>query len=158
MTRKLMMTACAVLAMTIAFAQNESGIVLAPGERTIQFKPQNPAEDKTETISITGTRAASFTTSNTADGTAGSYKHSLRVTIPLTTNSKTNEFQLVFYSANENIPYAVSQNGGVISMFFPMAVYESITQQLQAAVTARKPVQVKVTQKNTGYREASLVF
>jgi hypothetical protein len=158
MTRKLMLTACAVLVMTITFAQNESGIVLAPGERTLQFKPQNPAEDKNETISVTGTRAASFATSNTADGTANSFKHSLRVTIPLTTNSKNNDFQLVFYSANENIPYAVSQSGNVISLFFPMAVYESITQQLQSAVTARKPVQVKVTQKSTGYREASLVF
>ena len=158
MSRKLMLTACAVFAMAVAFAQNESGIILAPTERSLQFKPQNPSEDKNETISITGTRAASFTTSNTADGTASSYKHSLRVTLPLNTNSKNNEFQLVFYSANENIPYAVSQNGGVISMFFPMAVYESITQQLQSAISTRKPVQVKVTQKSSGYREASLVF
>ena len=130
MTRKLMLTACAVLVMTIAFSQNESGFTLSP-ERTIQFKPQNPTADKSETISVTGTRAASFSTSNTADGSANSYKHSLRVTVPLNTNSKTNDFQLVFYSENENIPYAVLQNGSTISIFFPMSVYESITEQLK---------------------------
>ena len=157
MTRKLMLTACAVLVMTIAFSQNESGFTLSP-ERTIQFKPQNPTADKSETISVTGTRAASFSTSNTADGSANSYKHSLRVTVPLNTNSKTNDFQLVFYSENENIPYAVLQNGSTISIFFPMSVYESITEQLKDAISARRQVQVKVTQKTNGYREASLVF
>ncbi len=123
------------------------------------FKIQNPAEDKTGIVTITGLAGATFTASNTADGSANSYQHAMRITLGLQpADNKLGNFQVVFYTETEKIPYAVTESEGMTSIYYPLSVYEGIRQRLEQAVAARKKVQVKVIQKKDGYREGSLIF
>lgn len=123
------------------------------------FKNQNPPEDKTEIIDIIGAGSAAFSASNTADGSSSSYNHSLRITIGLTTPANVKgTYQLVFYSVQENIPYAAAAQDGVMTVYYPISMYEGIKQRLDQSFAARKKVQLKVVQKTNGYREGTLMF
>ena len=122
------------------------------------FKVENPGQDKTDVFDITGIGGASFTASNTADGSANSYSHALRITLPLITSNKKENYQLVFYSQFEKIPFAVATEVGVTSIYFPASVYDDIRQKLEQAITARKKIQLKVTMKTNGFREGVLIF
>lgn len=123
------------------------------------FKIQNVTEDKTEVIDIIGTSNASFSASNTADGSSSSYKHSLRITLSLSTPSNIKgNYQLIFYSTGESIPYAAASIDGIVAVFYPMSMYEGIKQRLDQSFAAKKKVQLKVVQKTNGYREGTLMF
>ncbi len=123
------------------------------------FKTEAPAADKTENFEVRSIGSVSFAASNTADGSANSYKHSLRITMSLVmTDPKAGNYQLVFYSAGENLPLAVSRDAGVVSIYYPAAVYTDIKEKLEQALLSRKKVTIKVTEKTTGFREGVLSF
>ena len=123
------------------------------------FKTEAPAADKTENFDVRSIGTVSFAASNTADGSANSYKHSLRITMSLVmADPKAGNYQLVFYSEGENVPLAVSRDAGVVSIYYPAAVYTDIKEKLEMALLARKKVTIKVTEKTTGYREGVLSF
>lgn len=119
------------------------------------FKQVNPAENVMETVDITGTGKASFSVSNTSDGTPNSYKHNKRIVLPLQTSSKTATYQLVFYSQYESLPYSVEQTNGVTVIYFPLEMYPDLRQKLAEAGSGKK-VQLKVEIRKDGYREASV--
>src|SRR6267154_815327 len=76
----------------------EAGKTDQPSSRMHIFKPTNPLNDKTEQVDIIGMGVASFTTSNTEDGTLESYKHTQRVSINLVPAAgKAGTYQLIFY-------------------------------------------------------------
>ena len=158
MYRKLTLLVAGLFCLTFAFAQSSENVNGPVLERTIKFKPQNPDKDKIDMVTVTATKGATFTTSNTADGTKNSFNHSLRIILPLVTSNKANEYQLVFYSESEDIPYAVGSSGNVLSLYYPISTYASIKEKLDLAIAGHKNIQLKVTQKTDGYREASLVF
>lgn len=123
------------------------------------FKIQNVTEDKTEIIDVIGSGTASFSASNVADGSSSSYKHSLRITLTLTTPATVKgTYQLVFYSIGDNIPYAAVSADGVVAIFYPLSMYEGIKHKLDQTFAARKKVQLKVVLKTNGYREGTLQF
>ncbi|HMU46110.1 MAG TPA: hypothetical protein PKC72_07070 [Chitinophagaceae bacterium] len=123
------------------------------------FKSRNSTEDRELTLDILSTGNASFSVSNTSDGTVKSYEHALRITVPLTvSNKKEGSFQLVFYKDGENMPYAVNQEPGMTTIYYPLSVYDEIKQKLEQAIAAKKKVQLKVVQRTAGYREATLIF
>ncbi len=123
------------------------------------FKSQNPPVDKSDVLEVKGLSGTSFSVSNTADGSSNSYKHALRITVGLQmSDNKQGNFELVFYSASEGIPYAVVQQAGVTSIYYPVSTYEGIKEKLEQAFAARRKVQLKVIQKTNGYREGTLLF
>lgn len=123
------------------------------------FKARQPQEDKVETIDVSGLGQTTYTVSNMVDGSVKSYDHALRIVVSLNTlGGKTSSCQLVFYSAADKIQQAATFDNGQISIYYPVSVYESIRVRLEQALTARKKVQIKVTQKTTGYREGVLIF
>jgi hypothetical protein len=123
------------------------------------FKTEAPAADKTENFDVKSIGTVSFAASNTADGSANSYKHALRITMSLVmADPKAGNYQLVFYSEGENVPLAVSRDAGTVSIYYPVAVYTDIKDKLEQALLARKKVTIKVTEKTTGFREGVLVF
>jgi|JI6StandDraft_1071083.scaffolds.fasta_scaffold00099_4 hypothetical protein len=123
------------------------------------FKTEMPAADKNETWEVKGISSVVFAASNLADGSHNSYKHSLRITMELTmTDVKAGKFQLVFYSAGENMPYAMSRLDGITSIYYPVAIYDDIRQKLEQSLAIRKKVTVKVAEKTNGYKEGVLVF
>lgn len=129
------------------------------GLKKREFKTEMPAADKADTWDVKGISGVSFAASNTADGSNNSYKHALRITMNLLmTDVKAGNFQLVFYSEGENIPYAVSRLDGAVSIYYPVAVYNDIREKLEQAFATRRKVQIKVSEKTTGYREGVLVF
>jgi hypothetical protein len=160
MKRKLMLIVMSVFITGLAEAQDPMGNIItgSNGGTRIAFKAQNPSQDKTDILTVTGVDGAVFTTSNTADGTPNSYNHNLRITVSLVTNVKSSRYQLVFYSSGEDMPYAAATDNNVVSVYFPVSAYESIKQKLDQSLAARKTVQLKVTQKTDGYREGTLVF
>jgi hypothetical protein len=174
MKKHLFFTVCAVMLVSFfAVAQTDKELTVSrevkdpgliiPGSGPVanrtQFKVRNPSEDKTEVFDVTGTGGAVFASSNTADGTANSFKHSLRINLALiVANSKGNNFQLVFYSESENIPFAASAENGMFSVYYPMSMYESIKQKLDQYLASKKKIQLKVIQKTNGYREGTLTF
>ncbi len=123
------------------------------------FKTEAPAADKTENFEVKSIGAVSFAASNTADGSANSYKHSLRITMSLVmADPKAGNYQLVFYSAGEAVPLAVSRDAGTVSIYYPEAIYTDIKEKLEQALATRKKVTIRVTEKTTGFREGVLVF
>lgn len=123
------------------------------------FKTEAPTADKTENFDVKAIGAVSFATSNTADGSANSYKHSLRITMALVmADPKAGNYQLVFYSPGETIPLAVEKTAGEVTIYYPVTVYADIKEKLEQALMARKKVTVRVTEKTTGYREGVLSF
>ncbi len=129
----------------------------AQGKRV--FKTEAPAADKTENFDVRSIGSVSFAVSNTADGSANSYKHALRITMALVmTDPKAGNYQLIFYSEGENVPLSVARDAGMVSIYYPAAVYADIKEKLEQALLARKKVSIKVTEKTTGYREGVLSF
>ncbi len=120
----------------------------------------NPTKDKTDQLEIQGIGGTTFTASNTSDGTAESYKHSLQIIVALTPVNKTgnNNYQLIFYSPTDNIQQAATYSDGTLNIYYPVAVYDDIKTKLEQAFAARKKVMVKVIQKTTGYREGTLIL
>ena len=122
----------------------------------------NPDQDKTDQVEVQGPGGITFTTSNTADGTTNSYKHSPQINltlIPVKNGiSGTNSIQLVFYSPTENIQQAASSGAGVLSIYYPLSMYDGIKEKLDQSIAAKKKIVVKVIQKTNGYREGSLIF
>ena len=121
-------------------AQNDSEISKAPQGR-IAFKIYNPTEDKTDLFDIQGIGGTTFTVSNIPANKTGN-----------------NNFQLNFYSPNENIQQAATYADGTLNIYYPVAIYEDIRTRLEQAFTAKRKVTVKVIQKTNGYREATLVL
>ncbi len=123
------------------------------------FKTENPAADKTDNFDVRSIGAISFAASNTADGSANSYKHALRITMNLVmADPKAGNYQLVFYSEGENVPLAVSREAGAVSIYYPASIYTDLKEKLEQALQARKKVTIKVTEKTTGFREGVLTF
>ena len=120
----------------------------------------NPTQDKTDQFDIQGLGGTTFTSSNIIDGTANSYKHSLQIVVALTPVNKTekSDFQLIFYSPNDNIQQAAIYKDGRLNIYYPVGVYEDIKSKLEQAFAARKKVSVRVIQKTNGYREGTLIF
>jgi hypothetical protein len=124
------------------------------------FKIRTFTKETDEQFEIQGIGGTTFTTSNTIDGTANSYKHSLQIVVGLIPVNKTGNisFQLTFYSPNDNIQQAAIYADGKVNVYFPEAVYEDIRTKLEQAFAAKKKVTLKVIQKKEGYREGTLVF
>lgn len=103
------------------------------------FKTETPTADKTENFEVRSIGAISFAASNTADGSANSYKHALRITMNLVmADSKAGNYQLVFYSEGENVPLAVSREAGAVSIYYPASIYTDLKEKLEQALQARK--------------------
>ncbi len=131
----------------------------APGK--MAFKVFNsPAQEKTDQFDLQGLGATTFTASNTTDGTTNSYKHSLQIVVALIPVNKTvtSNYQLNFYSTNDNIQQAATYLDGTLNIYYPVAVYDDIRTKLEQAFAAKKKVTVKVIQKPNGYREGTLVL
>jgi len=146
----------------VVSAQNDADLNTARNNDRLSkrmFKANNPLEDKTDMFEVTGVGGTVFTTSNTSDGTANSYKHSQKITLSLAVlNGKSNSFQLVFFSPDNEIPYSASFADGSLSIYFPISMYEEVKQKLDQSLAARKKVQLKVIQKKDGYREGTLIL
>ena len=160
MKKKLLLIVCGILFSSLfAFSQNESLVDARTKSGLGSFKATLPTDDKTETIDITGSKLASISVSNTADGSLNSYKHALRIVLSLTnSNPRSAAIQLVFYANNESIQYAEFNDKGTINIYYPSEVYETIRQRLDESFNARKKVQVKIVEKTNGYREGTLIF
>jgi len=137
---------------------NEELSLIKGGKFRVVFKPQNPTEDKTETLEVTGLGTSMFSVSNISDGTVKSYKHALRITLGLLTSNKSGSYQLVFYSEGEEIPYVVAAMDGKLSIYYPSGLYNDIKQKLEQSLSARKKVQLKIIQQSNGYKEGTLIF
>lgn len=137
----------------------EGSKTLNPGQ--LLFKVyNNPEKDQTDQFEIQALGTTTFTASNTADGSANSYRHSLQIVlglIPVNRNASSN-FQLLFYSPHDNIQQAASYKDGTLSIYYPVSVYDDIRTKLEQALAAKKKVTVKVVQKPNGYREGTLVL
>lgn len=138
---------------------DESGRVIDAQIRKPAFKARQPQEDKSEIFEVAGLGQTTYTASNTEDGSVKSYDHQLRIVVSLNTvGNKASSCQLVFYSAGDKIQQAASADNGQVNVYYPVSVYESVRSRLEQALTARKKVQVKITQKTNGYREGVLMF
>ncbi len=160
MKKKLFMT-LGTLCLLSVVAIAQSTFEPATNNTRAMYKAQNPATDMIEMFDVTGTTGATFTTSNISDGTSNSYKHSLRITLPLQTKTKDNKtgtVNLVFYTEGEQMPYAAANANGALNVYYPRSMYESIKEKLDQYLLAKKKIQLKVTQKADGYREGSLTF
>ena len=161
MKKQLFLTVC-ILCLISSFVQaqpTESARTnIIDGKSQLMFKPIKLNKEMTEIFEVTGTGGATFTSSNTADGSVKSFDHALRITLTLTTNSKAGSFQLVFYPESEDMPYAAINNNGNLSIYYPINLYESIKQKLDQYLNARKKVQLKIVQRTDGFREGSLIF
>lgn len=130
------------------------------GQGRIIFKGDAILKDKLEEYQIAGIGTTSFKASNTVDGTANSFNHSLLIQVTLVPMNKAsiNGVNLVFYSPNDNIGHAASFKDGYLNIYYPVALYQSLRDKLEQAIAAKKKVTVKVIQKTDGYREGTLVF
>lgn len=123
------------------------------------FKTELPSSDKAESFEVKSISGVTFAVSNIADGSVNSYNHFLRITLNLVmSDPKVGNFQLVFYSDKEAIPYSVYRLDGTVSIFYPASLYADIKEKLESAFTSRKKVTIKVTEKTTGFREGILSF
>ncbi|MBL0152645.1 MAG: hypothetical protein IPP93_03835 [Chitinophagaceae bacterium] len=139
--------------------ENAQGNSQTSGRNTVLFKPLNPEEDKTETVDISGVGAATFISSNFADGTPASYRHTQMVTLKLqAAGNKPGSYQLVFYPEKAEIKEAAASRDGVLSIYYPLSMFTTIKTTLEQNLAARKKVSVKVVMQKDGYREGSLVF
>lgn len=138
---------------------NAPGVITDATAQKRAFKAIQPTEDKIESWDVTALGQSVYAASNLMDGTASSYQHSLRIVVALQTPGyKNGTVQLVFYGPEDKIRQATENEGGVISIYYPVSVYESLRTRLEQALTARKKVTVKITQKTSGYREGVLLF
>jgi hypothetical protein len=67
-------------------------------------------------------------------------------------------FQIVFYNNSDLVPYSIEKEGLVNSVFIPVSFFDIVRAKLEQAVAAKKKVQLKVSSKKDGYREAVLQF
>ncbi len=119
----------------------------------------NPQQDKVDQFDIVSMGSLTFTTSNTVDGSTNSFNHSQKITMQLfPAANKTGTYFLNFYAEDQNIPEAASYADGVLNIYYPLSMLQTIKESLEKALATKKKVQVKVTQKTTGYREGTLVF
>lgn len=154
----LFLSICMLCAGALTVSAQSSEIVPGTvGERVFKVY-NNPAQDKTDQFDITGIGGTTFTASNTADGTAKSYDHSVQVIVDLSTNKAGTKFQLNFYSSANNIQQAASAADGTVNIYYPIELYDAVRTRLEQALAARKKVTVKVIQKTNGYREGTLVL
>jgi len=117
------------------------------------------ANDQSEVLNITGVNSFVFTVSNLADGTEKSFHHNQRIVVSLNiSESKSEKYQLVFYSNDDRLPFAVASDLSSFSIYYPIHLYESIKTKLEQAIAAKKKVQLKIVRKMDGYREGSLIF
>jgi len=137
-----------------------------PNVLRIDGKPQkkivtvnNPQQDESFQFEITGINTTTFSASNTSDGTVNTFKHNQQVVISLNPSDKTKgNFQLVFYSDPKEISQAANYDSRLLTISYPISLYEAVKEKLEQTLTARKKVYIKVIQKANGYREGSLVF
>jgi hypothetical protein len=145
------------------------GMAQVPAERELkmeggqftkprQFFKAQPAEDKTESFDVVGYGSISILVANTADGSPSSYNHNARLTMPITIAGGKTNFQIVFYNTSDLVPYSVEREAAINSVFIPLSMYDVVRTKLEQAVAAKKKVQLKVTSKKDGYREAVLQF
>jgi hypothetical protein len=129
-----------------------------------QFKVyNNPTTDKNDQFEIQSLGGTTFLASNTVDGTANSYKHTLQINmslIPIKTTSVPAgaNFQLVFYSELQPVQQAATYTDGVLNIYYPISFYDGVREKLEQALLAKRKVYVKVVQKPNGYREGTLIF
>jgi hypothetical protein len=159
MKKHLFLSCCIVCASAIAVSAQSSEIVPGTVGGGREFKVyNNPTQDKTDQFDITGIGGTTFTASNTADGTAKSYAHSVQIIVSLNTNKAGTNFQLNFYSSSKNIQQAATATDGTVNIYYPVELYDAVRTRLEQALAARKKVTVKVVQKTNGYREGTLVL
>ena len=117
-------------------------------------------ENKESVVEIIGIGNSTFATSSNFEGTASSYKYSLKITLSLLLSSASKEtFQLVFYSPEDAaLPQAASFQDGVTTVFYPISLYEAIKFKLDQSFTLKKKVQLKVTLHTDGFREGILIL
>lgn len=65
---------------------------------------------------------------------------------------------MIFYPETEHIPYASTSENGMVTIYYPLNLFNAIRGILEETFTAKKKVGVKVIQKTNGYREGTLVF
>ena len=159
------MFAAGISLASVCMAQKSEVDMNPPGtisDATLQkraFKAAQPSADKFDSWDVTALGQTTYSATNVMDGSVNSFQHTLRVVVGLTTPAfKTGTCQLVFYGTDEKIQQAAALENGVVSIYFPLAVYESMRSRIEQALTARKKVQVKMTQKTNGFREGVLVF
>ena len=112
-------------------------------------------EDKTSLVDITGIGVSTFLTSSQSDNS----KQSLRITVSLLTSGASKEnFQLIFYSENDRLPFVVASNAGSTYVFYPISLYDAIKSKIEQSLSAKKKIQLKVTLTKEGYREGSLAL
>jgi hypothetical protein len=124
-------------------------------KETMLFKPVSLAETVQEVIEVIGLGFPSFSISNYADGTEGSYAHQLRVSYPLQTVGGKTGFQIIFYGVGEKIPYSVVKEDGSTLIYFPFQVHDQLKSRIDQSLAARKKVQLKLLLKPSGLREAT---
>jgi hypothetical protein len=123
------------------------------------FKTQLPSIDKVEQFTVTGMGSLLFSASNTADGSYESYNHTQRITLPLLVSSpKPIKVQVLFYGQGEKIQFASTNENDAITVYYPQSFFQEIKQRLEQSLAAKKKIVLTVTQKTTGFREATLQF
>ncbi|MFM8805882.1 MAG: hypothetical protein ACKOD1_00810 [Sphingomonadales bacterium] len=118
------------------------------------FKAVRSGVDNIEMIEVIGLGTASFKVSNMADGTYGSYEHSLRVAYPLVLTGGKTGYVLCFYGAAEKIPYAVETKSGITTIYFPISTHDVIKARIEQTIAIKKKIVFKLSQLADGYREA----
>jgi len=126
----------------------------AASRGSMVFKPVRSGVENSETIEIVGLGTPSFKVANMADGTYGSYEHSLRVSYPLVLSGGKTGYVLCFYGTTEKIPYAVETKGSTTTLFFPFSTHDLIKGRIEQTIATKKKIAVKLTQQADGYREA----
>lgn len=156
---KILGTAALSLLLWLPGAAQEGPRTLNPGQQVFKVY-NNPDKDQADQFDIQALGSTSFTASNTADGSANSYKHALQVILTLVPVNRTagSNFQLCFYAPGENIQQAATYKDGTLNIYYPVTLYEDIRTRLEQALAAKKKVTVKVVQKTNGYREGTLVL
>jgi len=122
------------------------------------FKPVSITETTQEVIEVIGLGSPSFSVSNNADGTEGSYAHQLRVSYPLQTVGGKNGYQIIFYGVGEKIPYSVVKEDGKTVVYFPFQIHDQLKSKIEQALNARKKVQLKLLLEPSGIREATWII
>lgn len=163
MTKKLLlflMTFCSVVYVSAQAQETLSDTRIMDRSSGVLFKQGLVTEDKSETFTITGIgNNVTFSASNYSDGTANSFNHLQKVTLPITVTYNTPiKVQLVFYAPGDKIPHTAMWTNEGVTVFYNMDFYDEIKKRLSDALAAKKKVQLQVIIKKDGYREASLLF
>ncbi len=162
--KKILLMAFAMGIIVVSQAQlqetvrDDGGMLDANLQKRV-FKAYQPEADRTDVYDVTALGQTTYTASNTSDGSVASFKHSMRIVLALVTPGyKGGACQLVFYGPDDKVQQAAAIDKGAVSIFYPLAIYESMRSRLEQAIIARKKIQIKITQKTDGYREGVLIF